>query len=176
MDNDNTLIIDNEKYKHFIDDKEKNSVFLLATIQMQKFKNIFKILKNVFKSVTLKICSVGIGIHECEWSKTSKVKADEICSLFYLSGIFNSGTPLILGDKCEKYNCDNIIYAKFDTSELERIYKDITVDCFLYMFINKDNYNTETNLASAIHCYIINDNINDDTNIIVKEKIINCKK
>jgi hypothetical protein len=145
MNNDNTILLDNEKFKQFIDDKEKNSVFLLATVQMQKFKNIFKILKNVFKSVIVKICSVGIGIHDCEWSKTSKVKAGEISALFYLSGIFNSGTPLILGDKCEKYNCDNTIYAKFDTSQLEHINKDITDDCFLYMFINKDNYNTETN-------------------------------
>ena len=176
MDNDNTLIIDNEKYKHFIDDKEKNSVFLLATIQMQKFKNIFKILKNVFKSVTLKICSVGIGIHECEWSKTSKVKADEICSLFYLSGIFNSGTPLILGDKCEKYNCVDTIFVTLDTSELERINKDITVDYALYMFINKDNYNTETNIASSIQCYMITDNIYDNNLVVVKEKIINCKQ
>ena len=154
MDNENTLIIDNEKYKQFINDKEKNSVFLLATVRIKAFKNIFKILKNVFKSVTLKICSIGIGIHECEWSKTSKVKADEISALFY---------------------CNNTIYAKFDTSELERINKDITDDCFLYMFINKDNYNTETNIASSIQFYIIK-HINDDMNLILIEKIINCKQ
>jgi hypothetical protein len=170
MNNDNTILLDNEKFKQFIDDKEKNSVFLLATIRIKAFTNIFKILKNVFKSVTLKICSVGIGIHHCEWSKTSKVKTGEISSLFYLSGILDN-TPLILGDKCEKYNCDNTIYAKFDTSELERINKDITDDCFLYMFINKDNYNTETNIASSIQFYIINENENE-MNLI--EKTINC--
>ena len=171
MNNDNTILLDNEKFKQFIDDKEKNSVFLLATVQMQKFKNIFKILKNVFKSVTLKICPVGIILYKCEWSKTSKVKAGEISSLFYLSGIFNN-TPLILGDKCEKYNCDNTIFLNLDTSELERINKDITDDCFLYMFINKDNYNTETNIASSIQFYIINEDENDEMNLI--EKTIIC--
>ena len=100
--------------------------------------------------------------------------ADEISALFYLSGILDN-TSLILGDKCEKYNCNNTIYAKFDTSELERINKDITDDCFLYMFINKDNYNTETNIASSIQFYIIK-HINDDMNLILIEKIINCKQ
>jgi hypothetical protein len=182
MNNDTTILLDNEKFKQFIDDKETNSVFLLATVQMQNFKNMFKILKNVFKSVTLKICSVGIILYKCEWSKTSKVKAGEISSLFYLSGIFDK-TPLILGDRCEKYNCVDTIFVNLDTSELERINKDITKDCFMYMFINKDNYNTETNTASSIHCYIINEHENENenenknenkNNMILIEKIINC--
>jgi hypothetical protein len=170
MNNDNTILLENEKIKKFIDD-EKNSVFLLATVQIKVFKNIFKILKNVFKSVTLKICPVGIILYKCEWSKTSKVKAGEISSLFYLSGIFDN-TPLILGDKCEKYICDNTIFVTFDTSELERINKDITDEHTLYMFINKDNYNTETNIASSIQCYMKTYNMNDE--MILIEKTINC--
>ena len=175
MDNDNTISLENKNCKQFVDDKEKNSVFFLATVQIKPFTNIFKILKNVFTSVTLKFCSVGIIIDKFEWRKTSKVKAGEISALFYLSGIFDN-TPLILGDKCEKYNCVDTIFVTLDTSELERINKDITVDYALYMFINKDNYNTETNIASSIQCYMITDNIYDNNLVVVKEKIINCKQ
>lgn len=155
MNDDKINLLDYEKIKQFINDKEKNSVFTVASIRTILFKNLFKLLKDVFINVTLKINSEGISIYKFEWSKTSKVKKNEMSSLFYFTNIISGNHPLILSDKMEKYNCNvDTIFIKFLTSDLEKINKHITDDGVLYFFINKENYNSETNKASSIQFYL----------------------
>ena len=174
MNNDKINLLDLNNFNLFIDDKEKNSVFTVATVCTNCFKNLFKILKDVFINVTLKINSDGISIYKCEWSKTSKVKKNEISSLFYLTGIIGytgEHNPLILSNKCEKYVCNvDTIFIKILTSDLEIINKHITNDSVLYFFINKDNYNSETNQASSIQFYVY------DSDISISDIIIDCVK
>ncbi len=158
MNADKINLLDYENFKIFIDDKEKNSVFSIATVCVNCFKNLFKILKDVYINVTLKINSDGIRLHSWEWSKTSKVKKNEISSLFFITGIIGivgENIPLILANKCEKYECNvESIFIKLITSDLEMINKHITDESVLYLFINKENYNNETQHASSIQFYI----------------------
>jgi hypothetical protein len=171
MNNDKNNFLESEKFNLFIDNKEKNSVFTVTTVCTNCFKNLFKILKDVFITVTLKINSHGISIYKWEWSKTSKVKKNEISSLFYLTGIVSGDNPLILSNKCEKYDCNvDTIFIKILTSDLEMINKHITDDSVLYFFINKENYNSETSEASSIQFYVY------DYNVSISDIVINCKK
>jgi hypothetical protein len=169
--NDKINLLNSKNFNLFIDDKEKNSVFTVTTVCTHCFKNLFKILKDAFINITLEINSKGISIYNLEWSKTSKVKKNEVCSLFYLTGILGGDNPLILSNKCEKYVCNvDTIFINILTSDLEMINKHITNESVLYFFINKENYNSETNHASSIQFYVY------DSDISISDIIINCKK
>jgi hypothetical protein len=70
------------------------------------------------------------------------------------AGIFGD-IPLIKCDRCEQYECkvDDII-VNLKIEDLDIIIKNITKDNTVYMFVNKTNYNTESNEASSIEFHI----------------------
>jgi len=162
------LLLEYRRFKLFTLCKERNSVFALSSIMVNSFKNIFKILNDLFTSVTLQIKSDGIRIIKGEPKQKTNAKLSEINSLFYFAGIFNN-TPLILSDMCDNYMCGvDTVFINLVTNELD-VFSNTTDDSIFHLFINKENYNAETNKASCIQIYIF------DYDVSVSKIIINCK-
>jgi hypothetical protein len=154
-EDDINYTLEDELYKKFIEDKKTNSVFSLATVCSHLFKNLLKIIRNPFEEyLTLCINSNGIRILQSNLCKVKK--SDEFIGLMYFmgAGIFGD-VPLIKCDRCEQYECkvDDII-VNLKIEDLDIIIKNITKDNTVYMFVNKTNYNTESNEASSIEFHM----------------------
>ena len=78
--------------------------------------------------------------------------------------------PLILNNMCDSYMCGvDTIFINLVTNELD-VFSNTTDDSIFHLFINKENYNAETNNASCIKIYIF------DYDVSVSKIIINCKE
>ena len=156
-EDDVNYTLENELYKKFIEDKQTNSVFSLATVCINPFKNLLKLLMEAFEYITLEIRPDGIRLNSFKYF--GKRKAHDIIGLMYFIGCgFGDNVPLIKDNRCELYECkvDSIIVS-LKTSDLDVVIEHITNDSAVYMFINKTNYNTESNEASSIEFHIFGD-------------------
>jgi hypothetical protein len=154
-EDDVNYTLENELYKKFIEDKKTNSVFSLATLCVNPFKNLLKILKEAFEYITLEVRPDGIRIDSFKYF--GKKKAHDIIGLIYFIGTcgFGDNIPFIKWDRCEEYECKvDSIFVSLKTSDLDIVIEHITNDVILYMFVNKTNYNTESKESSNIEFHI----------------------
>ena len=153
-EDDVNYTLENELYKKFIEDKKTNSVFSLTTILDYSFKNVLKILKDAFEYITLEMRSDGIRIVASKLLQ--KKRAHDIIGLMYFIGCgFGDNVPLIKGNRCEEYECKvDSIFVSLKTSDLDVVIEHIRNDVIIYMFVNKTNYNTESNEASSIEFHM----------------------
>ena len=154
-EDDVNYTLENELYKKFIEDKKTNSVFSLTTILDYSFKNVLKILKDAFEYITLEIRSDGVRIVSSKLCP--KKRAHDIIGLIYFIGTcgFGDNIPFIKWDRCEEYECKvDSIFVSLKTSDLDIVIEHIRNDVIIYMFVNKTNYNTESNEASSIEFHI----------------------
>ena len=170
--------LERETYNIFLDNKKNNNVFTLATVCVIPFKSLLMTLKYAFDYITLSISSDGIRIEN-----TSANNKNEIVGLSYFMGIcgFGDNLPIIKWDRCEKYECcvNSHIIVDLKTSDLDIVIKHITNESLVYLFINKNNYNSETGQASSIEFHIEEEKCKKNTHVKefgYNEIIIPCKQ
>lgn len=177
-EDDVNYTLENELYQKFIKDKRANSVFEMATVCVNPFKNLLKTIKDSFEYIILLISSDGIRIN------TNSLKpSNDILGLLYFTGIcgFGDDLPIIKCDRCEKYECsvDTNIFAYLKTSDLDIVIKHITNESAVYLFVNKTEYNTENHEASSIEFHILEEKCKKNgcvKELGYNEIIIPCKK
>lgn len=156
-EDDVNYTLENELHRKFIEDKKTNSVFSLATVCVNPFKNLLKILMEAFEYIILEVRPDGIRIDSFKYFE--KKKAHDIIGFMYFIGCgFGDNVPLIKENRCEAYECKvESIFVSLKTSDLDIVIEHITSDACIQMFVNKTNYNTENNEASNIEFHIFED-------------------
>jgi hypothetical protein len=168
----NVIKLEIDIYNKYLDDKHKASVFYLATVQTNPFKNLFTFLSDAFEHVVLEITPKCISLVNWRYKSKLNKKYDIIFSLLCFQETHNM--MLIYSDRCEIYECcvDKIM-LNLNSSELSIISKYITNESVVRLFIDKTNYNTENNEALSIEFNITDQS---DTSLIYNSLTFTCEK